>query len=217
MAKPGLGSWLSSFIKAQSHICPAALLSAILPATLSPWFLPPPSPSPVFTGLLRILAAILTLAVTWLFANTYLSHTSFKSVSLRSWLGKLWVILFLYPPPLLFIYLPGRLFWMCRLKSSQKREKDFFQLPTLSVLTGRMECMPGITKGDLLYKGARPQPEGPSHPLYCYAEGLNGSFSCLSLPRQKATWVLLTTITQMAYSFKKIWLYQTTAPFSTHG
>uniref|UniRef100_A0A8D0GG22 FAM3 metabolism regulating signaling molecule D n=1 Tax=Sphenodon punctatus TaxID=8508 RepID=A0A8D0GG22_SPHPU len=40
------------------------------------------------TGLLRVLAVIITLAGTWFFVQTYLSNTGQKFVSLRSWLGK---------------------------------------------------------------------------------------------------------------------------------
>ncbi|XP_053157684.1 protein FAM3D [Hemicordylus capensis] len=39
------------------------------------------------SGVLRLLAVLFTLVTTWLFASAYFSHTSLKSVSLRSWLG----------------------------------------------------------------------------------------------------------------------------------
>ncbi|XP_062979500.1 protein FAM3D [Elgaria multicarinata webbii] len=39
------------------------------------------------TGVLRILALVFTLVAAWLFASSYINHTSMKSISLRSWLG----------------------------------------------------------------------------------------------------------------------------------
>ncbi|XP_042308676.1 protein FAM3D [Sceloporus undulatus] len=39
------------------------------------------------SGIIRIIVLLFTLVTTWLFANAYFSHTSVKSINLRSWLG----------------------------------------------------------------------------------------------------------------------------------